>query len=101
MHRLQRRNSFRHTEQLHKDQYRVVDYKVLIKSDRPVFAHLQNSWNFPLSYTAFNDVYKENLLNAPVSLLPYIKDKSLLIKAMELEARLRKLIPAEDQVNAG
>ncbi|MBE7172195.1 MAG: sulfotransferase [Williamsia sp.] len=87
-----------HARQLPESQYRVVDYKVLTKSDKPVFSHLHDNWNFPLQYTPFNDVYKEKLLNAPVSLLPFVKDKSLLMKAAELEAKLRKLIPAEDLV---
>ena len=90
-----------HAQQLPADQYRVVDYKVLTKSDEPVFAHLKNSWNFPLHYIPFNDVYKENLLNTPVSLLPFVRDKSLLVKAMELEMRLRKLIPMEEQEKTG
>ena len=85
-----------HTRQLPKDRYRVVDYKGLTGSDNAVFAQLHKDWGFPLHYTSFKGVYKENLIHTPVSLLPFVKDKSLFTKAAELEAEMRKLIPAGD-----
>jgi len=84
----------RHTQQLSPDQYIVVDYKKLTASDRPVFAHLHDVWKFSLHYTSFNSIYKEKLLNTPEDLVPYIKDKDLLVKAAQLEMQLRSLIPA-------
>lgn len=89
-----------HARQISPDRYRVVDYKGLITSDRSVFQHLHNNWGFPLHYTAFGDIYKENLLHKPDDLSRFVKDKTLLAKAAELERELRKLIPAE-VVHAG
>lgn len=85
-----------HTKQLAEDQYIVVDYKKLTTSDVPVFSHLHDTWKFSMHYTRFNDVYKERLLNAPVNLTRYIKDKSLLVQAEKLELSLRSLIHAEN-----
>ena len=85
-----------HTRQIPPDQYRVVDYKKLIQSDKAVFSYLRDQWNFPLQYIPFSDIYKEKLVHAPADLSPYVKDKSLLARAAELERELRKLIPAED-----
>lgn len=85
-----------HTQQIAKDQYRVVDYKGLITSDRSVFLHLHDNWGIPLQYMPFSDVYKGSLLHPPDDLSPFVKDKSLLAKAAELERALRMLIPAED-----
>lgn len=81
-----------HTKLLAKDQYIVVDYKKLTSADKPVFDHLHDTWKFSLKYTGFNTIFKEKLLNAPVNLIPYIKDKNLLDKAEKLEMNLRSLI---------
>jgi hypothetical protein len=84
-----------HVQSIPREQYLAVDYRALISSDVPVFSHLHDTWKFTLRYIAFKDIFKKNLLNPPVNLLPYIRDKKLLARAQELEATMYGLIKPE------
>lgn len=66
----------------------VVNYDMLSKEDTCVFGHLQNKWNFSLTYSKFKDVFKENLIGQDIDIDPYITDKSLLSQAKQLQDEL-------------
>ncbi len=81
-----------HLQQIPRDKYIVTDYKNLSQCDKAVFAHLATNWGFELDYCDFASVYKEKLLHAASDIQAYIKDKSLLASAAEVEASLLQLI---------
>jgi hypothetical protein len=79
---------------LDQDDYIVINYSVLQKSDRQVFSFLTKTWGFMLKYFPFNDIYKENLMSHPIDLEPYLKDATLLAKAKNVENDLKKYMNA-------
>ncbi len=81
-----------HVKLIDPSRYSAVDYRELTTSDKPVFAHLTDVWKFTLRFIPFNQVFKKNLVNPPIDLLPYIRDKKLLAKAQELEATMQGLV---------
>ena len=65
--------------------YIVVNYQYLKTNNKKVFDRLTGSWKFDLTYLDFNSIYKENLLHENNNVAFFIRDKSLLRKAEELE----------------
>jgi hypothetical protein len=81
-----------HIRHLSAQQFIVVDYLSVIKNEKPVFLHIKNNWGFNLRYYDFKKVYKESLVSKTVDINPYIKDKTLIAKAKELENSLNQYI---------
>lgn len=67
------------------DDYMVVSYQYLKHNSKKVFERLTRSWKFDLTYVDFNTIYKAKLLHEKNKIRFFIKDKSLLYKAEELE----------------
>ena len=72
--------------------YVVVNYHYLKTNNKKVFDKLTESWKFNLTYVDFNSIYKEDLLHEKNNIGFFIKDKSLLQKAEELEKIIRSHI---------
>lgn len=74
------------------DDYIVINYSLLEKSDKEVFSYLTNKWHFKLHYHAFKEVYKKNLLSKVFNVDDYINDKELIDRAKTIADELRKHI---------
>lgn len=85
-----------HIRRLPDEQYMVADYTVLIDNDKLVFERLVHHHGFNLHYFDFRTIYKPGQLNQPFAIEPYIKDKSLLIKAVYIQESLQR----KNMVNA-
>jgi hypothetical protein len=81
-----------HLQQLCPGQYLVVDHTALSDNNKQVFEHLSDTWDFKLEYYNYKNVYKENLLSKVLDIGCYIKDKSLLVKANDLQEQLKVLV---------
>jgi hypothetical protein len=79
-------------KKLNPDTFIVVNYAMLNKEDIRVFSYLQNNWNFSLTYSRFNDVFKENLIGHDLDIDPYITNKSLVSHARQLQDELMAYI---------
>ncbi|WP_439696376.1 sulfotransferase [Mucilaginibacter sp. AW1-7] len=75
-------------KKLDPDAFVVVNYNMLSEEDTRVFGHLQNKWNFSLTYSKFKDVFKENLIGQDIDIDPYITNKALLNQAKQLQDEL-------------
>lgn len=80
-----------HLQKLNPAQYLVVDHTELSDNNKQVFKHLSDTWDFKLEYYNYKNVYKENLLSKILDIGRYVKDKSLLVKANELQEQLKVL----------
>jgi hypothetical protein len=78
-------NIFRHISQIEKEKFLLVRYEDLIKNDHSCFDYLTQQWHFSLRYVPFRKVFKRNLISKTTEIYPYIKDKTLLEKAREIE----------------
>jgi hypothetical protein len=66
--------------------YIVVSYTYLKDNDKKVIESLTNDSGFSLNYFPFAKIYRDELISEATSkITQYIKDKSLLLKAKELE----------------
>jgi hypothetical protein len=72
------------------ENYLVVNYKVLQKTDMDVFSFLTEKWEFILKYVPFGQVYKENLISTKADIKTYIRDKPLLSHVKEIEDAFKK-----------
>lgn len=79
-------------KELAPEDYIVVNYSLLEKSDKEVFSFLTCKWNFKLQYHGFNEVYKKNLLSKAFNVDTYINDKELIDKAKSITDELKKHI---------
>jgi len=79
-------------EKLPAEDYIVINYSLLEKSDRKVFSFLTEAWGFALRYFSFNEVYKQNLMSQPPDLNPFIKNEGLLSKAKVVEHDFEKYL---------
>ena len=79
-------------KELPPEDYMVVNYTLLEKSDKEVFSFLTGKWHFKLQYHGFNEVYKKNLLSKAFNVDAYINDKELINKAKNITDELRKHI---------
>lgn len=79
-----------HINRLPEEQYMVADYTVLVENDRMVFEQLVHQYGFNLQYFDFSTIYKPKQLNKPYEAEAYIRDKSLLIKAVYIQESLQR-----------
>jgi len=79
-----------HLKNVPEGNYMVADYSILFGYDRLVFEHLVNNWGFALQYFDFRNIYKDGQLSKSFDISPYIKDKSLISKAMRIEEMLQQ-----------
>jgi hypothetical protein len=77
------------------DRFMVVDHQKLYEDDKYIFSKLKNTWNFSLKYYDFKKIFKENLLSRVIDIDPFIKDKTLLEKAQNLQKELKKYVYEE------
>ena len=61
----------------------IVNYALLLKSDRAVFDKLTNHWQFELNYIDFNEIYKPALLSKEINVGKFI-DRELIEEANAL-----------------
>ncbi|RFM32896.1 sulfotransferase [Chitinophaga silvisoli] len=66
----------------------VIDHTCLSKTNQGIYDYITREWQLDLNYYDFSEVYKENLLSDVWNISAYVKDKSLLEKAEELQATL-------------
>jgi hypothetical protein len=78
----------KHTRTLPGNRYLFVHYSALSENDKTVFTRLKNEWQFSLEYFPFANVYKKELLSNVLDVEKYIRDKSLIAKAKEIEKEL-------------
>jgi len=67
----------------------IVNYALLLKSDRAVFDKLTNHWQFDLSYLDFKEIYKPGLLSKEINVGKFI-EKELIDEADALLNILEK-----------
>ncbi len=79
-------------KELPHEDYMVVNYSLLEKSDKEVFSFLTGKWHFKLRYHEFNEVYKKNLMSKSFNVDTYIDDKELIDKAKNITKELRSYI---------
>jgi len=79
-----------HIKKLPEENYMVADYSILVEYDRLVFEYLVNNWGFTLQYFDFKNIYKDGQLSKSFDISPYIKDKSLISKAVRIEEALHQ-----------
>jgi len=79
-------------KELPPEDYMVVNYSMLEKSDKEVFSFLTGKWHFKLHYHGFNEVYKKNLLSKAFNVDAYIEDKELIDKAKNIAEGLKTYI---------
>lgn len=77
---------------LSKDNFIVVSPDYLKTADKQVFTHLTRTWNFNLSYVSFNAIFKEVLLHRKNNITKFIRDKTLLQQAEQLETIIKNYI---------
>lgn len=79
-------------KELPSEDYMVVNYSLLEKSDKEVFSFLTGKWHFKLQYHEFNEVYKKNLMSKAFDVDAYIDDKELIVKAIGITKELKSYI---------
>ena len=78
----------KHLQYLKPQQYVVVDYNLLLNSDRQTFNTLTAHWHFNMSYVDFKKVFNQQLISTETDIEPFIEDKTLLDKAYALQDKL-------------
>jgi hypothetical protein len=68
--------------------YLVIDHNCLCQSNQAIYDYITKEWQLDLNYYNFSKVYKGNLLSDVWDIGAFVKDKSLLEKAEELQATL-------------
>ncbi len=81
-----------HILDLKADRYLVVNYRQLVSKDRLLFDYLRKKWKFSFDYFPFADVYRPGLMHQPAAIEQYIRDKSLIRKAEELQQRFESML---------
>lgn len=71
-----------------KGTYLVIDHTSLSQTNQGIYDYITKEWQVDLNYFDFSKVYKENLLSEVWNIAVFVKDKSLLEKAEELQATL-------------
>jgi hypothetical protein len=82
----------KHMQSIPQEKFIALNYNLLNSSDKKTFAVLKDKWNFSLQYFDFKKVFKEKLISEVVAIDKFIKDKSLLKTAYELECKLKEYI---------
>ena len=71
------------------EDYVVVNYSMLEKSDKEVFSFLTDKWRFKLHYFSFKDVYNKKFMSKPFNVDAFIYDTALIAKAIGVEKELK------------
>jgi len=79
-----------HIERLPVQQYLVADYTIVFQHEERVFDQLVHRMGFTLQPCKFTSVYQPGQINTSYLISPYIKDKSLISKAISIEEALRQ-----------
>ena len=79
-----------HIKQLPSFNYVVADYTALIDNDRFVYDFLVQQWGFTLAFSAFKNIYKDGQIGRAFDSTSYIKDQTLIHKAVYIEESLRQ-----------
>jgi hypothetical protein len=79
-----------HIKRLPAHNYIIADYAILSVNDKFIFDHLVNTWGFTLHFFDFKKIYNPGQLNESFNTDAYIKDKSLISKAIYIEESLRQ-----------
>ena len=74
------------------EDFLVLNYNVLEKSDAAVFNFLTDKWHFKLTHFKFKQIYKQSLMNHAKNIDALIKDATLIAKADYIQGRLQLLI---------
>jgi hypothetical protein len=82
----------KHMQSIPMGKFIALNYNLLNSSDKEVFSILKDKWNFSLQYFDFKRVFKEKLISEVIDIDKFIKDKSLLKTAYELECKLKEYI---------
>lgn len=77
---------------LPEEDYIVINYSLLEKSDRKVFSSLTEAWGFALRYFSFSEVYKENLMSRAPDLAPFLTNTGLVTRAKVVENDFEKYL---------
>jgi hypothetical protein len=81
-----------HIKLINKEDFILVDYKMLINNSQNVFSHLKDHWLFDLKYYDYSHIYRGNLISNNIDLSPFITDRTLIQRSNELENSLREYI---------
>jgi len=78
-----------------KDNYTIINYGQLLKSDQAVFAKLKNYWQFALDYVSFKDIYKPGLLSKEIDISKFTN-----MKLIEEARQLQNLLEEKAAMNS-
>ncbi|SEJ01079.1 hypothetical protein SAMN04487995_3017 [Dyadobacter koreensis] len=76
-------------ERVSKEHYTVINYNLLLKSDKAVFTQLKNYWKFALDYVNFKEIYKPGLLSKELNISKFV-NRELIEEAHRLQNMLEK-----------
>lgn len=79
-------------ESLPQEKYLVLNYSLLHEKDAQVCDYMKERWHFSLKNTRFDEVFKKSLINRPVDIDSFIKDKTLITEAESLQIELDEYI---------
>jgi hypothetical protein len=79
-----------HLQEIDPRDYLLIDVNSLTKQSDMVLGYIKESWSFTLSSIPFLQVYNKSLINNKADIQRFIKDDSLIEKAMQLTAALQK-----------
>lgn len=79
-----------HLQQLSYYSALIIEHGALLNNNEDIFKHLATQWNFDLDYVNLHNIYKEKLVSKVLDIDKYIKDKSLLTHAKQIEEGLFK-----------
>jgi len=79
-----------HIHSITLDDYLLTDVNSLIKQSDMVMDYINEKWSFTLKPQKFAHVYKESLINNKANVRRFIKDDTLIEKAIELTAALQQ-----------
>lgn len=74
---------------INEENYTIINFGRLLKSDQALFTKLKDGWQFALDYFAFKDIYKSGLLSKQIDFSRFI-DKKLMEEANRLERILEQ-----------
>ncbi len=89
---LYNRSILEHLEQIPRDDFIVVDYKMLQLCSEKVYSHLQHDWGFQLNYFDYNKIYNGKYITGKTEKAQHLSDASLFFQVNEVENQLRKFI---------
>ena len=72
-----------------KENYTIINFGLLLKSDKAVFTRLSNYWRFKLDYVSFKDIYKPGLLSKEINVGKFV-DQNLINQAVKMQELLEQ-----------